>query len=101
MEWFVWSAVFRAEDSNTHRHLTEFVGLDMEMAFKEHYHEVWVILIVAWNLQFDKLWVYKRLKSSIYHNIYSNFIWFYFIFFDLDFLDMKCRLSLEQLNFLS
>ena len=32
--------VFRAEDSNTHRHLTEFVGLDMEMAFKEHYHEV-------------------------------------------------------------
>ena len=26
--------VFRAENSNTHRHLTEFVGLDMEMAFK-------------------------------------------------------------------
>lgn len=33
-------AVFRAEDSNTHRHLTEFVGLDIEMAFKFHYHEV-------------------------------------------------------------
>ena len=32
--------VFRAEDSNTHRHLTEFVGLDLEMAFHEHYHEV-------------------------------------------------------------
>ena len=32
--------VFRAEDSNTHRHLTEFVGLDLEMAFKYHYHEV-------------------------------------------------------------
>lgn len=32
--------VFRAEDSNTHRHLTEFVGLDLEMAFNEHYHEV-------------------------------------------------------------
>jgi len=32
--------VFRAEDSNTHRHLTEFVGLDLEMAFKFHYHEV-------------------------------------------------------------
>ncbi|XP_065188491.1 aspartate--tRNA ligase, cytoplasmic-like [Sycon ciliatum] len=31
--------VFRAEDSNTHRHLTEFVGLDLEMAFQEHYHE--------------------------------------------------------------
>lgn len=33
-------AVFRAEDSNTHRHLTEFVGLDLEMAFDYHYHEV-------------------------------------------------------------
>ncbi|KAI9317100.1 hypothetical protein BX666DRAFT_1942197 [Dichotomocladium elegans] len=32
--------VFRAEDSNTPRHMTEFVGLDMEMAFNEHYHEV-------------------------------------------------------------
>ena len=33
-------AVFRAEDSNTHRHLTEFVGLDLEMSFNYHYHEV-------------------------------------------------------------
>ncbi|VDL55497.1 unnamed protein product [Hymenolepis diminuta] len=33
-------AVFRAEDSNTHRHLCEFVGLDLEVAFKTHYHEV-------------------------------------------------------------
>ena len=32
--------VFRAEDSNTHRHLTEFVGLDLEMVFSYHYHEV-------------------------------------------------------------
>jgi aspartyl/asparaginyl-tRNA synthetase len=36
--------VFRAENSNTHRHLTEFVGLDMEMAFEEHYHEVLDVL---------------------------------------------------------
>lgn len=36
--------VFRAEDSNTHRHLTEFVGLDLEMAFNEHYHEVLEVL---------------------------------------------------------
>jgi aspartyl-tRNA synthetase len=34
------SPVFRAEDSNTHRHMTEFTGLDFEMAFTEHYHEV-------------------------------------------------------------
>jgi aspartyl-tRNA synthetase len=33
-------SVFRAEDSNTHRHLTEFIGLDLEMAIQYHYHEV-------------------------------------------------------------
>ena len=32
--------VFRAENANTYRHMTEFIGLDMEMAFNEHYHEV-------------------------------------------------------------
>lgn len=32
--------VFRAENSNTHRHLTEFTGLDLEMAFESNYHEV-------------------------------------------------------------
>ena len=37
---FSFFVVFRAEDSNTHRHLTEFVGADMEMCFKYHYHEV-------------------------------------------------------------
>lgn len=33
-------AVFRAENSNTHRHLTEYTGLDIEMEIDEHYHEV-------------------------------------------------------------
>ncbi|PAA73375.1 hypothetical protein BOX15_Mlig029278g2 [Macrostomum lignano] len=37
---FTIGSVFRAEDSNTHRHLTEFIGLDLEMAFLSHYHEV-------------------------------------------------------------
>jgi aspartyl/asparaginyl-tRNA synthetase len=32
--------VFRAEQSNTNRHLTEFTGLDIEMTIKEHYFEV-------------------------------------------------------------
>ena len=31
--------VFRAENSNTHRHLCEFVGLDLEMEIKESYIE--------------------------------------------------------------
>ena len=32
--------VFRAENSNTPRHLCEFTGLDLEMEFKDHYFEV-------------------------------------------------------------
>jgi nondiscriminating aspartyl-tRNA synthetase len=36
--------VFRAENSNTPRHLCEFEGLDIEMAIKEHYFEVLDIL---------------------------------------------------------
>ncbi|KAG5940509.1 hypothetical protein E4U53_007580 [Claviceps sorghi] len=32
--------VFRAENSNTHRHLTEYTGLDLEMAIQHDYHEV-------------------------------------------------------------
>jgi len=50
-------SVFRAEDSNTHRHLTEFVGADMEMCFNYHYHEVIDVL--------DKLFVsmFKGLRD--------------------------------------
>jgi len=47
--------VFRAENSNTHRHMTEFVGLDMEMMFKEHYHEVLDVLEEMYLYIFDGL----------------------------------------------
>lgn len=36
--------VFRAENSNTRRHLCEFTGLDFEMAIHEHYDEVLDVL---------------------------------------------------------
>ena len=36
--------VFRAENSNTRRHLCEFTGLDLEMAIVEHYDEVLDVL---------------------------------------------------------
>lgn len=36
--------VFRAEKSNTHRHLCEFTGLDLEMEIQQNYHEVIVVL---------------------------------------------------------
>ncbi|OAV99529.1 hypothetical protein PTTG_25402 [Puccinia triticina 1-1 BBBD Race 1] len=31
--------VFWAENSNTYRHMTEFIGLDLEMAINEYYHK--------------------------------------------------------------
>ena len=37
-------AVFRAENSNTPRHLTEYTGLDIEMAIDEHYNEMIEVL---------------------------------------------------------
>ena len=36
--------VFRAEDSNTNRHLCEFTGLDIEMVFNQHYFEILDVL---------------------------------------------------------
>ena len=47
--------VFRAEDSNTHRHLCEFTGLDMEMNIKEHYDEVLDVLDELFVSMFDGL----------------------------------------------
>jgi len=55
--------VFRAEDSNTHRHMTEFVGLDLEMAIDEHYHEV---LDVLDNMLKS---IFKGLKEKFAHEI--------------------------------
>ena len=36
--------VFRAENSNTHRHMTEFTGIDLEMVIEHHYHEAMNII---------------------------------------------------------
>jgi aspartyl-tRNA synthetase len=36
--------VFRAENSNTRRHMCEFTGMDFEMVIKEHYYEVLDVL---------------------------------------------------------
>ncbi len=47
--------VFRAEDSNTHRHLTEFIGLDLEMTIEEHYHEVMELLDNLFKFMFTML----------------------------------------------
>ncbi|XP_042025715.1 aspartate--tRNA ligase 2, cytoplasmic-like isoform X1 [Salvia splendens] len=48
-------AVYRAEDSFTHRHLCEFVGLDVEMRIKKHYSEVMDIVDGLFVKMFDTL----------------------------------------------
>ncbi|KAL1732052.1 hypothetical protein EV714DRAFT_248249 [Schizophyllum commune] len=50
--------VFRAENSNTHRHLTEYTGLDIEMAFQHHYHETMYLMI--------------DLLKNIFKNVYEH-----------------------------
>ncbi|KAL8838291.1 MAG: hypothetical protein Q9170_002188 [Blastenia crenularia] len=60
--------VFRAENSNTHRHLTEFTGLDFEMVIKNDYHEVLafgekLMLYIIRNLQQRP--EYKRLTKVV------------------------------------
>jgi aspartyl-tRNA synthetase len=45
--------VFRAENSQTHRHMTEFMGLDMEMAFKDHYYEALDLISEMFTYIFD------------------------------------------------
>ncbi|KAG8382000.1 hypothetical protein BUALT_Bualt05G0031000 [Buddleja alternifolia] len=52
---FVTGPVYRAEDSNTHRHLCEFRGLDVEMEIKEHYSEVMDIIDRLFVAIFDHL----------------------------------------------
>jgi len=47
--------VFRAENSNTHRHLCEFTGLDFEMQIKEHYSEVLDVIDELFVSMFDGL----------------------------------------------
>lgn len=47
--------VFRAENSNTHRHMCEFMGLDLEMTIKSHYHEVLEVFSDLFIYIFDNL----------------------------------------------
>lgn len=49
--------VFRAENSNTHRHLTEYTGLDIEMAIEKDYHEV--------------IWVIDDFLKAVFNAVYS------------------------------
>lgn len=70
-------AVFRAENSNTHRHLTEYTGLDMEMAIDEHYHESLEVLDKVIKDMFKGL--YERYRREIdiikHHYPHEDLVW--------------------------
>lgn len=70
-------AVFRAENSNTHRHMTEYTGLDLEMAIDEHYHEVLRTLDGLFKYMFAK--IYENYRHEIdtlkKHFPHEDLIW--------------------------
>ncbi|KAF7718982.1 Aspartate--tRNA ligase [Penicillium ucsense] len=66
-------AVFRAENSNTHRHLTEYTGLDIEMAIEEHYHEMLEVLdATIKNILSGIYGKYRREIETIKHQFPSD-----------------------------
>jgi nondiscriminating aspartyl-tRNA synthetase len=55
--------VFRAENSNTARHLCEFTGMDFEMTIKEHYFEALDVFGGLFNYIFDG--INERCKTEL------------------------------------
>ncbi|KAH8623903.1 Aspartate--tRNA ligase,cytoplasmic [Alternaria alternata] len=62
--------VFRAENSNTARHLTEFTGLDLEMEFQENYHEVMGVLEDLMLFIFNELNSRYRKETELVRGVY-------------------------------
>lgn len=69
--------VFRAENSNTHRHMTEFTGLDLEMAIDEHYHEVLRVLDGTFKAIFKGVYENYRHEIDIVkrHFPHEDLVW--------------------------
>lgn len=60
--------VFRAEKSLTARHMTEFHGLDLEMAINEHYHETLDVFSELFFFIFDKIYSLHRSELEVIRN---------------------------------
>jgi aspartyl/asparaginyl-tRNA synthetase len=78
--------VFRAEDSNTNRHLCEFTGLDMEMTIKEHYFEVLDLLGDLLIYIFNGLEKKYKAELDVIKQQYP-------------FEDFKCKSPIVKINF--
>lgn len=78
--------VFRAEDSNTNRHLCEFTGLDMEMVIKEHYFEVLDMLADLLVYLFNGMQTRYKKELDVIKQQYP-------------FEDFKCKTPVVKLHF--
>ena len=70
-------AVFRAENSNTHRHLTEYTGLDLEMVISDHYHEVLTMLDETFKSIFSGIYAKYRHELEVVkrHFPHEDLVW--------------------------
>ncbi|KAK5250494.1 aspartate--tRNA ligase dps1 [Exophiala xenobiotica] len=69
--------VFRAENSNTPRHMTEYTGLDLEMAIDRHYHEAMWLIDATLKEIFKTLYVRNRkdIDTLKQHFPHDDLIW--------------------------
>ncbi|KAI1641143.1 hypothetical protein F4809DRAFT_213219 [Biscogniauxia mediterranea] len=80
--------VFRAEDSNTHRHLTEYTGLDIEMVIHNDYHEAMDVIDEMLKSIFKGLYERHRKEIDIVKTRFPHE--------DLVWLDETPRLSFKE-----
>jgi len=80
--------VFRAENSQTHRHMCEFTGLDFEMVFHEHYYEVLDIMSDLF------IYIFDNLNSRFRNEIEAVRAQHYFE--DLQYLKPSLRITFDE-----
>ena len=70
--------VFRAENSNTHRHLTEYTGLDLEMELSgTDYHEAMLLIDALLKSIFERIMKQYRAELDTIKKAYpiDDFVW--------------------------
>ncbi|KAL9934210.1 hypothetical protein V8E36_006666, partial [Tilletia maclaganii] len=64
--------VFCAENSNTHRHLTEYTGCDIEMAITNDYHEVMHLIDATLRSMFAHIYKHHRRELDVVKASYPH-----------------------------
>lgn len=80
--------VFRGEDSNTHRHMTEYISLDLEMEIQHDYYEAMNIIDELFKRIFKQIYKKYANEISIIKNMFPHE--------DLVWLDKTPRLSYKE-----